>query len=295
MKDQRIKIDDIELQIREYTQAGDTIIFLHFGGGNLMMWQGIVPYFKGQYRLILFDLKGHGKSDKPKTGYHIDEMAREVRLVLDELQVQQAHIVGSSLGAEVGLSLAANYPEKVLSLVCDGALFSEYGPYGIWEGSEDEFKEHAAQRLDKIRTTPPKEYPTVDALVEANRKIFEEYGWWSEIFEAVKRYDAIQTKQGQYISNWGLMAGDYTKHYLFYRFEEYYRRVKCPVLMLPDTYPGQNDREKEVMQGLFKLAGRGKIVAVPEWVHPFGWMLTPESVSQTILDFLKEVKDNQFG
>jgi len=265
MKDHRIRVGDIELQVREYEQKGEVIIFLHFGGGNLMMWQAVVPYFQGQYRLVLFDLKGHGKSDKPPTGYHIDEMAQEVMLAMDQLQIDRAHIVGSSLGAEVGLSLAAHHPEKVRSLVCDGALFSEYGPYGIWEGSEEAFSEHAAQRLEKLRATPPKEYPSVDALVDANRKMFEEYGWWSEIFEAVKRYDAIQTGEGNYISSWSQMAEDYTKHYLFCRFEDYYPKLKCPVLMLPDTYPGQSDREKEVMEGLFELVGKGKIVSVPEW------------------------------
>ena len=292
MKDQRIKIGKTELQIREYKQEGDAIIFLHFGGGNLMMWQGVVPYFQEDYHLVLFDLKGHGLSDKPPTGYHIDELAREVSSVMEKLQLERAHIVGSSLGAEVGLSMAANYPERVLSLVCDGALFSEYGPYGLWEGSEDEFNQHAAQRLEKIRNTPPTEYPSVDALVEANRKLFKEYGWWSDIFETVKRYDAIKLDNGKYISSWGIMAEDYTKHYLFYRFEEYYSQVKCPVLLLPDTYPGQNEREKEVMEGLFKLVDQGKIVSVPEWVHPFGWMLTPESVSKAIIEFLAGITDS---
>ena len=81
--------------------------------------------------LILVDLRGHGKSDKPRTGNHIDQMAKDVAGVMDRLEIDHAHVVGSSLGAEVGLSLAANYPQRVTSLVCDGALYSEYGPYGI--------------------------------------------------------------------------------------------------------------------------------------------------------------------
>ncbi len=290
MKEQRIKAGEVELQVREYEHEGEAIIFLHFGGGNLMVWQGVVPHFQDKYHLVLLDLKGHGKSDKPSTGYHIDELAGEVILVMDELQIERAHIVGSSLGAEVGLSMAANHPGRVRSLVLDGALFSEFGPYGIWQGTEEEFKAHAANRLEKIRATPPKEYPSVDALVEANRKMFEEYGWWSDIFDSVKRYDSVQTSGGKYIGSWGLMAEDYTRHYLFYQFEDYYRRVDCPVLMLPDTYPGQDEREQEIMQGFFDLVGKGKIVAVPEWVHPFGWMLTPDSVSQAILEFLDELR-----
>ncbi|MBW8010492.1 MAG: alpha/beta hydrolase [Chloroflexi bacterium] len=291
MKDQRINIGNIELQIREYKQDGDAIIFLHFGGGNLMMWQGIVPFFQEDYHLVLFDLRGHGKSDKPQKGYHIDEMAQDVFMVMKNLQIEQAHIVGSSLGAEVGLSIAANYPDMALSLVCEGALYSEFGPYGLWKGSEAEFKEHAAQTLKKIRNTPEKVFPSVDALVDESRKGFEKRGWWSEIFEAVKRYDAIKIGEGKYTDSWGKMAEEYTKNYLYYRFEDYYRLVKCPVLIMPDVYPGQDEREKEVMHGLFKLLDQGKIVSIPEWMHPFGWMLTPEAGSKAVLEFLAEVRN----
>ena len=82
----RVKVDGIELQIREYEREGEAIIFLHFSGGNVMVWQPAVPYFQDRYHLILVDLRGHGKSDRPATGYHIDEMARDVVGVMAHLQ-----------------------------------------------------------------------------------------------------------------------------------------------------------------------------------------------------------------
>ena len=170
MKDLRINVGSIEVQVREYEREGDAVIFLHFGGANLVMWQDVVPYFRGDYRLILVDLRGHGKSDKPQTGYHIDEMARDVAGVMTHLKIERAHIVGSSLGAEVGLSMAANDPEKVTSLVCEGALYSEYGPYGVWEGSEAEFKAHVARTLEKRRDTAEPVFASVDALVDERRQ-----------------------------------------------------------------------------------------------------------------------------
>jgi len=289
MKDLRINTGEIEIWVREYKQDGNAILFLHYGGGNLLMWQGIVPYFQEDYHLILPDLRGHGRSDKPQKGYHIDELAHDVIMVMKNLQIERTYIVGSSLGAEIGLSMAANYPDSVQSLICEGALYSEYGPYGLWEGSETEFKEHARQSIEEIRNRPVKVYPSVDALVDEKRKLFEEHGWWNEIFESVIRYDAIKLGEERYTNSWGRIAEDYTKNNIYNRLEDYYNRVKCPVLMLPDTYPGQNEKEKEVMEGLFKLVAKGKIISVPEWVHPFGWMLTPESVSIAISEFLAEV------
>jgi len=287
MQEIRVKANQIELQIRDYDQEGDVIIFLHFSGVNLMMWQPIIPYFQDHYRLILVDLRGHGKSDKPETGYHMDEMARDVIGVMQHLKLERAHIVGSSLGAEVGLSMAANYPEKVISLVCDGALYSEYGPYGIWEGSETEFEDHVARQLEKIRNTPEAIFPSVDALVENRRELIKKYVEWNKYIEAVERYGAYRVDEGKYTKGFGKQAlENYMQHYFHCRFEDYYTRVKCPLLMLPGEEELENEREKAVMEGLRDLAEQGEIAEVSGWVHPYGWLLNPEGVSKAVLKFL---------
>ena len=89
----------------------------------------------------------------------------------------------------------------------------------------------------------------------------------------------------------GVLKHIRSKNYYTFRFEDYYQKAKCPILMLPDTFPGQDDREKEVMNGLFKLVDQGKIVYVPEWVHPFGWVLDPEGGSKAVLEFLAKVSE----
>jgi len=287
MLEMRVRVNQIELHIRECEQEGDAIVFLHFSGANLMMWQRIVPDFRDRYRLILVDLRGHGKSDKPQTGYHIDEMARDVIGIMQHLKLERAHIVGSSLGAEVGLSIAANYPDKVISLVCDGALSSEYGPYGTWEGSETEFEEHVARQLEKMRATPDTIFPSVDALVDHSRQVLEGIGWWNEYVEAVERYGACQVDEGQYTKSFRKQAmADYMEHYFHCRFEDYYQRVKCPLLMVPGEEALENARERAVMEGLRQLAEQAEIATVSGWVHPYGWLLDPAGVSKAISQFL---------
>lgn len=288
MRDLRVDVGSIELQVREYEREGDALVLLHFGGANLMMWRGVVPYFAG-YRLVLLDLRGHGKSDKPQTGYHIDEMARDVAGVMAHVQVERAHVVGSSLGAEVGLSLAANDPARVISLVCDGALYSEYGPCGIWQGSRAEFEAHVTRTLGQRRDADERVFASVDALVAESQQTFEKYGWWNENVEALKRYDACETGDGKYTPAWPKQASlDYLAHYFEYRFEDYYRRVKCPVLMLSDEEDAQDERIEPVMTGLAELAG-AEIIVPPGWVHPYGWLLNPEGISRVVLEFLGRV------
>ena len=78
-------------------------------------------------------------------------------------------------------------------------------------------------------------------------------------------------------------------HYYDYRFEEYYRRVACPVLMLPAENEVENDEMRKAMEGLSQLARSCKIVLVPGAVHVGGWMLFPQRMSEAVLGFLAEV------
>lgn len=130
MHAQKLDIRGIGIQIEDHGGSGEAIVFIHHGGSNLRMWDPVLPFLADNYRCITFDLRGHGRSDAPTEGYHIDELAADVVGVLEVLGIDQTHIVGSSIGAEVGLSAAANYPERLLSLVAEGAFHSEYGPYG---------------------------------------------------------------------------------------------------------------------------------------------------------------------
>lgn len=289
MQDLRVKINGVELQVREYENKNEAIIFLHFGGSNLMMWQRALPYFQNHYRLITPDLRGHGRSDAPDGSYHIDKIAQDIATLMNTLDIEQAHILGSSLGAEVGLSLAAHFPEKTLSLICEGALHSEFGPYGVWEKSEAEYKEYAAARLESMRNTPEETFPSVDALIQKSQEVYEKYGWWNEYVEAVERYDIREITAGEYVNGWGKKVREsYTKDYLEYRFEEYYKEVKCPLLMLPGEDLLQDERAKIAMHGLNKLVKDSQIIEVSEWIHPYGWLLNPEKMCATILEFLRE-------
>jgi pimeloyl-ACP methyl ester carboxylesterase len=290
MKDVRVTVNQIGLQVREHPREGDALILLHFSGANMMMWQPAVPFFSARYRLVLVDLRGHGRSDKPRTGYHIDDMARDVIGIMQHLGVVQAHIVGSSLGAEVGLSVAANYPEKVISLACEGAPYSEYGPYSLWEGTEKEFEDHVAEHLKAMRQTPEAAFPSVDALVEASRETLAGQGCWNRHMEAVVRYGAQRIAEGHHAKGFRKQAmEEYVGHLFHCRFEDYYKRVQCPLLMVPAEVGEESDRQRGVLEGLRDLAGQAKIVEVRGWVHPYGWLIDPAEMSEVVLRFLSSV------
>jgi pimeloyl-ACP methyl ester carboxylesterase len=289
MHTKRLKVGQVELEIQDNEHTGPAIVFLHFSGANLIMWSPALPYFQDRFRLVLIDLRGHGRSEKPASGYHMDDMAGDVAGLMQALVIDRFAVVGSSLGAEVGLSLAANYPQSVSALVCDGALSNEYGPYGTWEGTLEDFKAHVARQLQKMEAAPERVYPSVEALLEFNRASLAEIGWWNEHVEAMERYGAYQLSDGSYTRAFMKPARiEYMRNYFHYRLEDYYPRLQCPLLMLPGEDVFENPAEKAAMQGLKQLAPRSQIADVPGWQHPYAWMLNPQPACQAILEFLAE-------
>jgi 2-succinyl-6-hydroxy-2,4-cyclohexadiene-1-carboxylate synthase len=216
----------------------------------------------------------------------MDNMAADVAGIMDQLNLEHAHIIGSSLGAEVGLALAANYPAKVLTLVCDGALSSAYGPYGTWEGSEGAFEEHVIDMLNKMAARPKTTFPTVEALIANRREMFEQYIGWNADIETLERYAVYETAGGQFATGLSKAANaGYMKNYFHYRFEDYYPQVNCPLLMVPDAGDLEDQLEKAAREGLCALAVQGQIVTVAGWDHPYGWLLKPHGMVQAILNF----------
>lgn len=290
MQENRVSAQGIELQVRDYGGEGEAIIFLHFSGANLMMWQRVVPYFQDRYRVILVDLRGHGKSDVSESGFHMDDMALDVLGIMDHLGIEKAHIIGSSLGAEVGLSLATNHPDRCISLILDGAMNSEYGPYGLWDGTEQEFKEHVNAQLEKIRNAPEVTFPTLEAFMENRQTMYEKYDWWNAYVADMERYGARQVADGSYTKGFSKQSNAaYMQNYFHYRFEEYYPKVHCPVLMLMNK-DLEEGREKEVLLGLRALAENAEIGEVPGWELPYLWMLDPDEVCQSIQFFLSKLR-----
>ena len=103
-----------------YWQVGDgeDMVLIHGLSGNLALWHfTVVPKLRGDYRLLTYDLRGHGRSDMPPTGYTTRDMAEDLRGLLDSLGIEKAHLVGHSLGADVALHFSLLYPERVNRIV----------------------------------------------------------------------------------------------------------------------------------------------------------------------------------
>ena len=100
-----------------------TVLFHHGLGACSAVWDGWTPALVGRYRLVRFDMRGHGASAlPPKFQWSLDAMVDDVRAVADAAGAERLHLVGESTGGTVALAFAARHPERVLSVtVSNGA------------------------------------------------------------------------------------------------------------------------------------------------------------------------------
>lgn len=103
-----------ELKGRE---TGRPVVFLHGLGSSGRDWELQIPAFEGEYRIVLIDMRGHGKSDKPPGPYSVAQFATDTVAVLDHLGIKSADFVGLSMGGMIAFQLAVDYPERVRSMV----------------------------------------------------------------------------------------------------------------------------------------------------------------------------------
>ncbi len=115
-------IDGIRLY-HEEAGTGVPIVFLHGFTLDHRMWREQKEYFAKQYRVIVHDSRGHGKSEAPPTNYSRDHRVEDLKLMLDQLGIDKCHLVGLSMEGSTGILFALKYPERLrsLTLVSTGA------------------------------------------------------------------------------------------------------------------------------------------------------------------------------
>ncbi len=101
----------------ETAGQGEPLLLLHGLGSRSEDWQLQTPVFAQHYRVVVADMRGHGRSAKPPGPYSVPMMAADVIGLLDGLGIAAAHVVGLSMGGMIAFQLAADRPERVRSLV----------------------------------------------------------------------------------------------------------------------------------------------------------------------------------
>ncbi len=112
--------------------SGHAVVFIHGLSLDRRLWDGQVGPLSRSYMMVRYDLRGHGLSEAPRTGYSLPHYARELRELVDCLGLRRPSLVGLSMGGNVAIEYALTYPDRLetLTLVDSGLMgFEDTGAF----------------------------------------------------------------------------------------------------------------------------------------------------------------------
>jgi len=143
-----VKANGINLYYETHGK-GEWLVLIQGYGGSSGQWYRDVPFLSREYRVITFDNRGTGRSDKPDIPYTMAMMAGDIAGLLQAIGVDIAHVCGASMGGMIAQEFALNYPDMVASLILRGTNCG--GTHAIQPS--DESLMFLAKQMDIIRTT----------------------------------------------------------------------------------------------------------------------------------------------
>lgn len=115
-----LTINGAQIHYEDVGEGPETIVFIH----GLMLasesYAAQVEAFKERYRVITFDLRGQGRSEKTKDRLDLDSLAEDAAVLIEHCRGAPVHVVGFSMGTFIAMRLAARRPELVRSLTLIG-------------------------------------------------------------------------------------------------------------------------------------------------------------------------------
>jgi pimeloyl-ACP methyl ester carboxylesterase len=220
--DRAVAGDGIRLHARDWGGSGQPVLLLHGLASNARIWDGVAPRLAGAgLRVVALDLRGHGASDQPGSGYDFGCVVRDLDAALAGLGLERPVLVGHSWGAHVALQYAADRPGAAAGLaLVDGALLGA----AEWAGPT---REEARRRM-----APPRfAVPLADWLARAGR--FDPAGsggqpWVREYLRAGVEVDDQRVARSRFRFDNHMQVVDALYDQ---RPPELYPLVDCPVLL----------------------------------------------------------------
>jgi pimeloyl-ACP methyl ester carboxylesterase len=125
----QVEVDRLTINY-EAQGEGEPLLLIPYTSADHACFAFQLPAYTEHFKCIAIDLPGSGESDKPTGPYSTDGYADQVAAFLDGIGVERAHVAGVSLGAAVGIHLAARHPGRVRSLSL----------HSCWDSSDDYLK-----------------------------------------------------------------------------------------------------------------------------------------------------------
>ncbi|HXU88386.1 MAG TPA: alpha/beta fold hydrolase [Methylomirabilota bacterium] len=153
-------IGDAELFYEE-TGDGPPLMLVPGLGGQGSFWISQVPVFSRDFRTVVHDHRGTGRSTHSRLTYSIEQMADDALRLMDALKIDSAHFVGHSTGGAIGQAIALDHPERLRSLVLSAT----------WAGPDPYFRRLFESRRQTLIDSGIEAYLRASSLMQTTP-------WW---------------------------------------------------------------------------------------------------------------------
>jgi len=259
--------DRVRLYYEEHGRRGTPLVLAYGIGGNADMWDVNRDALAAHHRLVLWEPRGHARSDSPEDAakFSFGRWALDLKTVLDHLGIRKAHVGGLSLGAGIATRFALRFPSRIRALMVTNSSSAVGLPLSV---------ENLVMRARSIEITLTK---GMDAMAEyamaANPNLSERLALdpsaRDEFYEEYRRLSPI----GYANSLRALLAMDHITDQL--------PRLRMPVLLIG----GDRDPSLTPMRVMHRKVRGSKLVVLSPASH-FANRDQPEAWNRTVLEFL---------
>jgi 3-oxoadipate enol-lactonase len=260
----RIAANKLELHY-EIHGEGTALVFIHGLGSSTRDWEAQVTEFSTAYKVITFDLRGHGQSDKPPGPYSVPMFAADMADLLHGLGVESAHIVGLSLGGAVAFQFVVDQPEAVSTMT----IVNSAPTMG---GNRPEVKQEIRRRVEIVQQMGMR------AMGEdLSKNLFPKaiHGALRETF--VERW--ADNEPRAYIASLLAMSG--------WTVVDQLGSIRCPTLVIASD---QDYTPVAAKEAYVKLMPDARLIVMPD-THHAASMEEPESFNAVLATFLAKHRE----
>ena len=267
----KIQTNDVETN---YELAGDgkCIVLIHGFTDNLAMWHNQIPEFSKQYKVLTYDVRGHGQTESPDDKISLDTLADDLYALLKAINIDKAFVLGYSMGGRIGLKFALKHPDMI-----PGFIFANSGiPGPVFQLSEQEITEMLEKQslMEKLI-----ESGDIEAISEVMTEFSFSPGFKNREPEVYQRYKELKLKNDprHYLSILKAIVENFQN-------PPDLTRLKCPALIIA----GDQDSfmKLEVAESMEKAIPNVQVKTLPTG-HASALEM-PEQFNQTVIEFLKK-------
>jgi 3-oxoadipate enol-lactonase len=118
-------VNGVRLHYELHGDSGEPLVLVHGYTGDITDWRHQLPEFSTSHRVLVMDLRGHGRSEAPRdrSSYTVEQMAGDVATLIDQVGLERYHLLGHSMGGAIVQEIALGSSQRLLSLTLEDTSF----------------------------------------------------------------------------------------------------------------------------------------------------------------------------